>query len=306
MARIPRLMLKSEEGIYHVMSRTALEGFVLGDVEKDYLFGLIKRFSGIFFAEIFGYCIMGNHFHLLVKMGQSDDYTDDEIKMRIGRYNSDKDKVVTNGEVPYFRDKFSNLSEFMREIKQRFSRFYNKRHERRGYFWGDRFKSVIVEKGDTLINLLAYIDLNPLRAGLASRPENYRWCSIGYHAQTGNRDGLLSTNFGLIDYEAMSEQERLTDYREFLYEKGAIEPEKGATINETIMKTERAGKYKLTEIDRFRYKTRYFTDSGIIGTKAFVRRHFEHFKDHFNTKKTKIPKEVTGCKDIYSLKNLSS
>ncbi len=68
MARISRLMLKSEEGIYHVMSRTALDGFVLGDVEKDYLFGLIKRFSGIFFSEIFGYCIMGNHFHLLVKM----------------------------------------------------------------------------------------------------------------------------------------------------------------------------------------------------------------------------------------------
>ncbi len=54
---------------------------------------------------------------------------------------------MTDGEVPYFRNKFSNLSEFMREIKQWFSRYYNKRHERRGYFRGDRFKSVIVEKG---------------------------------------------------------------------------------------------------------------------------------------------------------------
>jgi hypothetical protein len=47
-----------------------------------------------------------------------------------------------------------------------FARFYNRRHDLRGYFWGDRLKSVIVENGVTLINCLAYIDLNPLRAGL--------------------------------------------------------------------------------------------------------------------------------------------
>ena len=50
----------------------------------------------------------------------------------------------------------------------------NKRHNRRGFFWGDRFKSVIVENGDTLINCLAYIDLNPVRAGMVKRPEDYR------------------------------------------------------------------------------------------------------------------------------------
>jgi hypothetical protein len=55
-----------------------------------------------------------------------------------------------------------------------FARFYNRRHNRLGYFWGDRFKSVIVENRQTLINCLAYIDLNPLRAGLVERPEQYR------------------------------------------------------------------------------------------------------------------------------------
>ena len=49
----------------------------------------------------------------------------------------------------------------MRDIKVNFSRFYNRRHNRRGYFWGDRFKSVIVDRGETLVNCLAYIDLNP-------------------------------------------------------------------------------------------------------------------------------------------------
>ena len=49
----------------------------------------------------------------------------------------------------------------MREIKVGFARFYNRRYNRHGYFWGDRFKSFIVENGETLINCLAYIDLNP-------------------------------------------------------------------------------------------------------------------------------------------------
>ena len=50
-----------------------------------------------------------------------------------------------------------------------------RRHNRGGYFWGDRIKSVIVDKGETLVNCLAYIDLNPLRGGLVDRPEDYRW-----------------------------------------------------------------------------------------------------------------------------------
>jgi hypothetical protein len=85
----------------------------------------------------------------------------------------------------------------MREIKVGFARYYNRRHNRRGYFWGDRFKSVIVDKGETLVNCLAYIDLNPLRAGMVDRPEDYRWNSLGYHLQTENKDQFLSTDFGL-------------------------------------------------------------------------------------------------------------
>ena len=71
------MLVKSEHGIYHVMSRSALDGFVLGDVEKDYLFSLIKKYSGIYFVEVLGYSIMGNHFHMLVKMKLDDEYTDE-------------------------------------------------------------------------------------------------------------------------------------------------------------------------------------------------------------------------------------
>jgi hypothetical protein len=51
-----------------------------------------------------------------------------------------------------------------------------------------------------LINRLASIDLNPLRAGIVARPEKYRWNSLGYHAQSNNRDNFLSTDFGLKEF----------------------------------------------------------------------------------------------------------
>ena len=306
MARIPRLLVKGEDTIYHIVSRTALSGYVLGDVEKDYLLSLIKELSGIFFVEVFGFCIMGNHFHLLVKMKTIEDYSNEEVKRRLSIFRKCEVGMITDGQVPIFKEKFSNLSEFMKELKQRFSRYYNRLHERRGYFWGDRFKSVIVENGDTLINCLAYIDLNPIRAGLAAIPEEYRWSSVGYHAQTCNKGAFLSTDFGLNSYGEMSETERLTDYREFLYEKGAIETVKGISINNDVIKKERDKDYKLTSMDRLRFKTRYFTDSGIIGTKGFVSHYYEMFKGCFNSRNEKKPKKISGFDGIYSLKRLAN
>ena len=92
---------------------------------------------------------------------------------------------------------FSSLSHYVKDIKQTFSRIYNGQKKRKGTLWGERFKSVIVEKGSTVINCLAYIDLNAVRAGIVKRPEDYRWCSIGYHVQAGNKDDFLSLDFGL-------------------------------------------------------------------------------------------------------------
>jgi REP element-mobilizing transposase RayT len=78
------MIVEGETAVYHVMSRTALEGFVLGDVEKDYLLQLIKHLSSVYFAEILGFTIMGNHFHAVVRMHTGDEYTDAEISKRFG------------------------------------------------------------------------------------------------------------------------------------------------------------------------------------------------------------------------------
>ncbi len=62
MPRIPRLLNAGEATVYHVLSRTALDGFPLGDIEKDYLLAIIKKFAGLYFVDMLGFALMGNHF----------------------------------------------------------------------------------------------------------------------------------------------------------------------------------------------------------------------------------------------------
>jgi REP element-mobilizing transposase RayT len=296
MPRIARLVVKGEPAVYHVVSRTALDGYVLGDVEKDYLLNLIKHLSTVYFAEVLGFCLMGNHFHVLVKMHTGEDYSDEEIKRRFRLYYGGNNKRALNeGQIPYFREKWSNLSEYVKEIKQGFSRYYNKSHNRKGFFWSERFKSLIIEEGETLINCLAYIELNGVRAGIVEKPEQYRWCSLGYHLQSGNKDGFLSLDFGLREFGVKNDRERLRFYRRFVYEKGSLDG----------LEKEREKGFEIGGVDRFKYRTRYFTDSGIIGTKEFVMRYYQVFKGHFFSKHEKRPKTIQGLGGVYSLKKLS-
>ena len=307
MPRTSRLIIADQKAVYHVMSRTALDGFPLKDVEKDFMLDLIKSLSSLYFTEILGFCLMGNHFHLLVKIFPENRFTDEEIQKRFETYFDDS-REFAEGQIPYLREKLSSLSEFMREIKVGFARYYNRRHNRRGYFWGDRFKSVIVDTGETLVNCLAYIDLNPLRAGLVDRPEDYRWNSLGYHLQTENKDQFLSTDFGLKEFNVKSSKERIRRYRRYVYEAGAINRQdkiQAQVIAAIVVAKTRKKDFEISRISRFRYRTRYFTDSGIIGSKEFVAENYQRFRHLFYAKHEKKPKPIKGLDGMYSLKRLS-
>jgi hypothetical protein len=112
--------------------------------------------------------------------------------------------------------------------------------------------------------------------------------------QTRNKNGILSLDFGLREFGVKTAAERLRYYRRFVYEKGSIEG----------LEKERQQGFEIDGIDRFRYRTRYFTDSGTIGTKAFVSRYYRVFKDHFSSKREKGPKAVAGLSGIYAVKRL--
>jgi len=147
-----------------------------------------------------------------------------------------------------------------------------------------------------------------LRAGLVERPEQYRWNSLGYHVQTNNREHFLSTDFGLKKFNVKSKKERIRRYRRYVYEAGSLnQPEKGniKVIEDRLLEKERSKEFELSKSDRFRYRTRYFTDSGIIGSKEFVSINYKRFKNLFELKHEKKPKPIKGLDGIYSLKRLS-
>ncbi len=203
-----------------------------------------------------------------------------------------------------------NIENFivMKELKQAFSWYYNKRHNRRGTLWGERFKSVMVENGETLINCLAYIDLNPVRAAIVERPEDYRWNSLGYHVQTNNRGNFLSTDFGLKEFNVRSKKERIRRYRRYVYEAGSLnQPAKGSVkvIEDRVLEKQRSRGVEISKSVGLRYRPRYFTDSGIIGSKEFVSNNYKRFKNLFESKHEKKPKPIKGLDGIYSLKRLS-
>ena len=139
-------------------------------------------------------------------------------------------------------------------------------------------------------------------------PEQYRWNSLGYHIQTNNQNNFLSTDFGLKEFNVKSKKERIRRYRRYVYEAGALnQPEKGSVkvIEDRVLEKERRREFELSKTDRFRYRTRYFTDSGIIGSKEFVAEHYQRFKHLFFSKHEKKPKSIRGLEGIYSLKRLS-
>ena len=129
-----------------------------------------------------------------------------------------------------------------------------------------------------------------------------------YHVQTNNRDNFLSTDFGLKEFNVRSKKERIRRYRRYVYEAGSLNrPAKGSVkvIEDKVLEKERSREFELSKSDRFRYRTRYFTDSGIIGSKEFVSTNYQRFKNLFESKHEKKPKPIKGLDGMYSLKRLS-
>ena len=143
---------------------------------------------------------MSNHFHILLevppkKKGSPVAMSDDEFlskiqKMYSSEYFRDVQQMLERFRKNNHHDsaealkakytrRMYDLSEFMKGVKQRFTQWYNRTHHRTGTLWEGRFRSVLVESGYAARVVAAYIDLNPVRAGIVTRPENYRWSSYG-------------------------------------------------------------------------------------------------------------------------------
>ena len=212
-----RARVKAEgEAFYHVMSRCALQQHLLTDDVKGMFMKILRRaefFSGV---KIVNYCIMDNHFHLLLKIPKRSEVSEGDLDNRITvLYGGKKagaifkrwdllksigSRTVVEQERIAFRKRMFDLSEFMKTFKQRFSLWYCTNHGNlEGTIWQGPFHSVLVEGNhDALAAISAYIALNPVRAGIVKNACDYSWSGYGAAANGDHaaKKGLLSAYGG--------------------------------------------------------------------------------------------------------------
>ena len=194
--RYSRIFLRAQGNHFHVVSRIAGREFLLGDREKRVFHGILRRISRVAGVEVLTYCLMDNHVHLLLRTEAVEDpaaISDEELVARVrGLYRKQVaaelegqlaegrkrgDRVLVAQWRERYLGRLGNLSEFMRVLKNVFSKWYNQEHGRSGTLWEeDRYKVVLVEGSEAVLRkVAAYIDLNPVRAGLVEDPGEYGW-----------------------------------------------------------------------------------------------------------------------------------
>jgi len=151
------LRLEFNGAIYHVTSRGNARQviFLNGEDFADFLSVLasvVKRYHFLLHA----YCLMDNHYHLLIETPEG------------------------------------NLSKGMRQLNGIYTQRFNQKHQRVGHLMQGRYKAILVDKDNYLLELCRYIVLNPVRAGIVKDPKDYRWSSYQATAGYSNTPGLSS------------------------------------------------------------------------------------------------------------------
>lgn len=315
---------------YHCVSRVVEGRFLFrtqgpASAEAEHFVYLMRRLERACQVQVLTYALMANHFHILCKVPQRQHLSDSELLdcieagYGVGRRNEVAERLRTLLERPdsdpsavqqvrkLFLDRLFDVSVFMKELKGRFAQWYNRRHRRYGVLWAERFKSVLIEAGPALNAVAAYIDLNPLRAGLCEDPKDYRYCGYA-EAIAKNSD---RAKLGLMEVLGFGRQsgwkEASREYRKMLFLTGVSASKAAATIDpEIVQKVVEQQKGAIALHDLLRCRIRYFTDGGIIGSRAFVQEQFARFKRSVNPPKTKRGYLflTEGERQIWILRNL--
>ena len=325
-----------ESYTYHVMSRTCGGEVLFDDVEKEALRRLLWKMAEFSGVRLVTYCIMGNHFHALVEVPKREIWLErfagDGGEERlyehlrtlysrefVGLLKQEMEELRKLGmdtlalaKLESIKKRFCDLSIFVKEVKERYSRWFNKRHERKGTLWMDRYKSVMVEgKGEPLHTMAAYIDLNPVRAGLVEDPKDYRWCGYA-EAVSGSRRaqrGLSKVTAKPVDgWEQSGGAEA---YRCLLFANGVEirDAQNRKVMRRGVMADEARQvlkeKGKLSTAEMVRLRVRYFSDGLVLGSKEFVENVFSENREKFGPKRKDGARRVSESESpLYALRRL--
>jgi putative transposase len=247
------------------------------------------RFCGI---QVITYNLMHTHFHLEVRVIPQDHLSDLQLMERAEQFYPPKDPTLVSMRrnmeqkgvlaAPLRKKllrRMGQLPSFLKELKQRFSRWYNRIHNRVGTLWAERFRSQLVEDRPEAVRTVAlYIDLNPVRAGLVTDPKDYPFCGYA-EAVAGDeeaRAGLLSA-VGHESWETGGEE-----YRQMLFLAAGSAGTSGKVVLDraTILKRLQDGGL-ISQAEALRLKLRYLICGLALGSKEFVEDIFQRFRGQF-------------------------
>ena len=334
------LGMKGQANSFHVMSRTAGGERLFGQVEKEAFVRVMRRLERFAGVEVMTFAVMANHFHLLVRVQNRKKFLKrfegeggeakllehlellyskgylNGLRYELSDLRSKGMNEAADELLERFRNRLCDLPHFVKELKERFSRWFNKHHGRRGTLWMDRYKSVLVQDGDALRTMAAYIDLNPVRAGLVKDPKDYRWC--GYAESVAGskraRRGLCRIMDRPIDSWNMKSGEACLTaadwYRCWLFGEGkevgksAYSSGRKGIARESVQEVlDRGGKLTLSEL--LRCRVRYFSDGAAIGSRGFVEGVFAECRDHFGESRQDGARRLReSSAEIFSLRAL--
>jgi len=175
MARPLRIIF--EDACYHIISRGIRDEKIFYENKDRYVFlDKIQENFEKFKAICFAYCLMNNHYHLFI------------------------------------RTHSPNLPQLMHSLNTSYTNWFKAKHKIKGPLFQCRYKSFLVEKDKYAFALSAYIHLNPIRAGITTTPEDYKWSSFNIYTGKTNPFNWLETDFILSYFDKDKEK-----YKEFVY-----------------------------------------------------------------------------------------
>ncbi len=277
MARLARIKAEDSGAFYHLCGRVA---GVIGDYPLDdkrcrrKIVDFIRLFSRVYCCEILGFSIMGNHYHLVVRMDDPRQMTRKELRERASVLYTDLIlDAWFDSSWKRFEQRIFDVSELMRSLQSKIARWFNYTHNRRGRFWADRFKSVLLEDQKAMFDCLLYVELNPVRAGIVERPENYDGSSLYYREMKD--DKWMASLTSLTGRR--SNKDAILDYKSAVYYRGSVPTkEKQASISNRLLKQEEALGFKTEGL--FTKRIRHFTDGVVIGSEEYVQKKLKQLR----------------------------
>jgi REP element-mobilizing transposase RayT len=326
---------QGKPAIYHCISRVVDRRFVFGDGEREAFRMFLRMQENFTGCRVLTYCVMSNHFHVLLEVPPvpEDGFSDELLLKRLGALYSEAfvdgvakelkiarkegDEAMVAEIHARFTYRMHDLSEFMKTLLQRFTRWFNREHNRRGTLWEERYKSVIVESGVAARTIAAYIDLNPVRAGMVSDPGDYRWNSYGEAIGGGKKGNGKKAREGLvracmshkgIGFEAEKWKEVSRIYRRAMgmalgrktsNSKLQISSKSKTSINmnEEEMLSSKDNQTVLPDLGMaamLMKRVRYFTDGAVIGSKEFVNEAFAGARERFSERRKDGARRLRG------------